>query len=521
MNTKLTIHVIEELLKTGVREFIVCPGSRNASFVNLLSQTNLKCYYWPEERSAAFFALGRAKRLQQPVAMICTSGTAAGEFLPAIMEAYYSSVPLIAVTADRPRRFRGSGAPQSAEQVGLYGVYTPIAFDLEGEELCSLHLWDRTVPVHLNICLEEPKKEEKPYAFHVMPEALPRRVPIAKSDLLVHFLKRVKYPLVVVSGLHPKDKQSVCDFLCRLNAPLYIEGPSGLREEERLSKLRVIEPLLQHHDGVLRIGNVPTHRLWRDLEGMKNLKEVLSISDKPFSGLSWAPLLHTEIAPFFDHFEPPRSFQGISGVLLDYQSQFNEELSRLFAEEPRAEAALIRELSRQIPIGSHIYLGNSLPIREWDLAATEANRQLEITASRGVNGIDGQLSCFLGLSEKQRLNMALLGDLTALYDFAALWGIKDLQDLHLAIVIINNKGGKIFAPMYANPLIQNPHALSFEHFAKFWKIDYKAWQAIPATCDWKGIQCIELMPDAESSKRFSDKLAAIKRQCQEPLLAIQ
>ena len=124
MNIPLTRQILQEIRRMGVSELCLCPGARNAPFIALLSSSDLfRKYYWFEERSAAFFAMGRARALEAPAAVITTSGTAAGELLPAAMEAYYSGAPLVH-QRDRPRRFRGTGAPQSAEQVGLLGKYS-------------------------------------------------------------------------------------------------------------------------------------------------------------------------------------------------------------------------------------------------------------------------------------------------------------------------------------------------------------------------------------------------------------
>lgn len=157
MNRKLARCVLDHLRDLGVQEICVCPGGRNAPFVAEFAEScPFTCYYWYEERSAAFFALGKAKITGKPAAVITTSGTAAGELLPAAMEGYYSGIPLLLVTADRPRRYRGSGAPQTAEQVGIFGIYATCAQDLAESEVCNLEKWDRASPAHLNVCFEEP-----------------------------------------------------------------------------------------------------------------------------------------------------------------------------------------------------------------------------------------------------------------------------------------------------------------------------------------------------------------------------
>lgn len=156
VNTLLVESVLQEAKLAGVIEYCICPGGRNSSFVTALDlMDSVKKYYWPEERSCGFFALGRSRITKRPVAVITTSGTAVGELLPSAMEAYYSGIPLLFITADRPRHFRGTGASQSAEQVGIFGLYAPYRQDLAENETCNLHGWRKKMPAHINVCLEE------------------------------------------------------------------------------------------------------------------------------------------------------------------------------------------------------------------------------------------------------------------------------------------------------------------------------------------------------------------------------
>jgi len=138
--------IIERVRGLGVVDFCICGGSRNAPLIVALETG----YTFVDERSAAFFALGRAKRDGKPVAVITTSGTAAAELLPAAVEAFYSGLPLILITADRPARFRGTAAPQSIEQVGLFGVYAAT----------NIETWNRRTPLHINVEFDEPLIDE-------------------------------------------------------------------------------------------------------------------------------------------------------------------------------------------------------------------------------------------------------------------------------------------------------------------------------------------------------------------------
>jgi 2-succinyl-5-enolpyruvyl-6-hydroxy-3-cyclohexene-1-carboxylate synthase len=143
--------IIERVRGAGASEFCVCGGSRNAPLLAALSaRDDVRLYSFVDERSAAFFALGRIKRDGTAVAVVTTSGTAAAELLPATIEAYYSGAPLVLITADRPARFRGTGAPQAIEQLELFGPYAHRKID---------H-WSGRTPLHINIEFDEPLVDE-------------------------------------------------------------------------------------------------------------------------------------------------------------------------------------------------------------------------------------------------------------------------------------------------------------------------------------------------------------------------
>lgn len=155
-NLSVAQSVLTALHDFGVRELVLCAGARNAPFVHLLGTTpEFKVYSFFEERSAAFFALGRIQADGKPVAVLTTSGSAAAELLPATIEADYQRLPLVLVTSDRPRRYRGSGAPQTIVQTGLYSHYVEWSCDLEGGPAPALNVSGER-PLHLNVCFDEP-----------------------------------------------------------------------------------------------------------------------------------------------------------------------------------------------------------------------------------------------------------------------------------------------------------------------------------------------------------------------------
>ncbi|HEY0158728.1 MAG TPA: hypothetical protein VGF28_15700 [Thermoanaerobaculia bacterium] len=292
-------------------------------------------------------------------------------------------------------------------------------------------------------------------------------------------------PLVLIGGLAPRHRERVRDFVLRANAPTYAEPLSGLREDPSLPLITAGERMIARasFDSVIRIGNVPTLRFWRDLE--ERGLPVTHYSDLPFPGLTRGDVLPVDALP---HVEGERD-----EAFLARDREQASRFARILDEEPESELAMFRTLSRELADGTRVYLGNSLPIREWDLAATRESRGFVYEANRGANGIDGQLSTFFGWCDPARDNVCVLGDLTTIYDLGAPWIVPQLGHRRFRIVIVNNGGGRIFGrvaslrpldPAVRERIIENAHDVRFEHWAKMWDLDVT-----------------ELRPGAEASQR--------------------
>jgi 2-succinyl-5-enolpyruvyl-6-hydroxy-3-cyclohexene-1-carboxylate synthase len=475
--------VIEEAVARGAIDFCVCAGSRNAPLLAVLGASDLRVFSFVDERSAAFFALGRAKLSGRPTVVVTTSGTAVAELLPAAIEAHYSATPLIFITADRPARYRGTGAPQAIEQEEIFGVYARgsvqhinIEFD---EPLIddSIGRWNAAVSA-AGQAASSPPPHRSPHIFSsrggedaAEPAGEDASVPVA---LAAH------RPLVILGGLHARDRDRVRTFALALNAPIYAEPLSGLREDTELAHLLITagERMLGRgdFDGVIRIGNVPTARFWRDLDESRRDVPLISFSALPFTGCTRGEVHPIESLP--DDVTPRDRDERFFAADREQAAA----IARILDDEPQSELALVRELSRTIPENSRVYLGNSLPIREWDLAATRERRGFIIEANRGANGIDGQLSTFFGQCDPSRTNVCVIGDLTAIYDSNAPWIVPQLDpSLDIRIVIINNGGGRIFSRVASlkkldeptrERIIENSHAIRFEHWAAMWGMGY-------------------------------------------------
>ncbi len=511
-NMKLSAEVINMLLKTGVREFCICAGARNSPLIETFYRNPfIKIYHFFEERSAAFFALGRIASTRRPVAVVTTSGTAVAEVLPAAIEATYSSLPLIIISADRPKTYRGTGSPQTIEQVGLFSYYIEACFDLDEENThFSLRGLSWRKPIHVNICFTEPLIDHE--AIELFPPVTEERVkfpetfPLNMVDEIQKFCTEYR-PVVILSTLPEKSKDPVMTFLKNLRAPIYAEGISGIKNNPALKELFIqsgemmVNHLLDNKicTAVLRIGGVPTCRTWRDLEDKRKDLPVLSIGFNHYTGISREVTHYTDIDDL--------GRVEVSPIAIDpteYQNKDKKnrlELVRLFEKYPRSEPSLIYALSKLMH-EKRVYLGNSLPVRMWDLAADESVIPKNIVGNRGANGIDGQLSTFLGWCQKGESNWAIVGDLTAMYDLPSLWITNQLDPKDINIIVINNKGGMIFKRIFGKNIFLNRHQIGFKHWADMWGWKYENWEQIPTSVSLENQRIVEINPEEEQTDAF-------------------
>ena len=505
------METVARCLGAGVREFVVCAGARNAALLEAVAraETAGRARVWRhfEERSAGFFALGRTMESGAPCAVVTTSGTAAAELLPPVIEAFYQARPLVAITADRPATFRGSGAPQCIEQPGLFGRYA------EDE---GFDAWDGKRPLHLNVELgedfvagDEDFTDAEPSAFqpvHDRPDvaALARWL---REDIF-------RGIVVMVGGLEPDEREEVFHFCRDYGAPVVAEATSGLREA--LAPVSIHNPdrvlKAQAPGKILRIGEVPSGRFWRDLEELEKTK-VWSICRNGLPGIARESQVtrgHVgrvlralgEIDPADDALD---HLQGNAARAA--------RIDELLESFPDSEPALVRQLSHYAALGSSVFLGNSLPIREWNLFAQWQRPVPLVRANRGANGIDGQISTWLGATAFHADAWCLLGDLTTLYDLAAGFSLGQVESRGRVLAVLHNNGGRIFSRLprlrtmsaQAAECMTNPHTADLSGLAKLWGMshhlirsadDFDAFEAGETTT------LLEILPSGRDTDAF-------------------
>ncbi len=547
-NTAAARALVEGLARAGVRDACVTPGSRSTPLtVALAEQDAIRPWLHIDERSSAFFALGLARASGRPVALVCTSGTAAANYHPAVVEADLSRIPLIVCTADRPPHLRNVGASQTIDQVGLYGVSVrherdlpapgspdapPEVFAESARYAVESALGPLPGPVHLNLPFDEPLIE--PPGAHPAPAALPTLseapaappIPPAPDALAaaVEALGSSQRPIIVAgpeSGGLPA--QAIGDLAEALGAPLLADPLSGLRTgpQDRTHVIDAYDAFLRDPrahslapDCVLRFGAAPTSKaLNQFLARATDATHVLC--DLPGSNRD-PDALATHRLTADPHSAAVALREAVSGErdgawLAQWRgrdSRARDALSAyaLAASDP-FEGRVVVELQRALPAGATIFAGNSMPVRDVDSFLASDGKPLSVASNRGANGIDGVVSSALGHAAAGLGPVALLiGDLSLFHDLNGLWA-GTRHGLDLTVVLINNGGSAIF-----HYLPQAAHEHVFEEwFATPSDIDFAAaaraygaghcllgdWSELPGELarSGQGVRIVEIRTD--------------------------
>jgi 2-succinyl-5-enolpyruvyl-6-hydroxy-3-cyclohexene-1-carboxylate synthase len=490
--------LVGALVGAGVTRAYVCPGSRSTPLaLAVATQPGLRYSVQIDERSAAFHALGHARVTGRPAVLICTSGTAGANFLPAVAEASRSRVPLLVLTADRPPELRSWGAPQTMEQRGLYAGFTrwseeaPCPSESGGGQRYAIALARRAFraatgpapgPVHLNLPFREPLVPAAPdvdqsHAGEIVPNfAADGAVASSAGDVMTGALASVSKGVLVVGpdACDPSLADAVRRFSAARGWPVLADPASGLRaglagDDAPIAgaDLLLREPAAAaalRPELVVRLGGVPTSAAisnWLARQGEAELWLVDPSDDlrdpQHRASRVWR-MTSTQ-------FCLAASDSGAPGTrTLDWRARWRrleavarEALAAALAAEPSFRTPqLARTLWERLPSGAVLYAANSMPIRELDAFAGPRDEPLTVLANRGVNGIDGLVSSALGAAEASARHTVLwCGDLALLHDVAGLLAGR-LADASLTVVVSNDDGGGIFEHLPVARAIPRP-----------------------------------------------------------------
>jgi 2-succinyl-5-enolpyruvyl-6-hydroxy-3-cyclohexene-1-carboxylate synthase len=502
--------LLDGLVGGGVAHMCMTPGSRSTPIALAAARhPGITLHVHVDERSSAFFGLGIAAASGKPVAMFCTSGTAAANHFPAVVEACMARVPIIVMTADRPPELHGVGANQTIDQQNLFGRYVkwfcdtgvPAGGERERHHWASFGVnaithavrFPPPGPVHLNLPFREPLLPSgsgagAPPITYTTSSAAHRPV-----DLMPAFLREVStgHRVVVVAGRLRVPPEGLVDLCAERGWPLLAEPLSGLREaapESGYGGALSAGPLLAadagfreqtHPDLVIQVGAAPTSRgvqelirgadrlLIIDPDGLvadPDRRATLTIEDDPADVVAVLRAGRSSL---------PATRPQWSGEWHAADRKVREAVDTLLDswDEP-FEGRIARDVAAAIPDGGVLFAGSSMPVRDLDTFMSP-RAGLRVLANRGASGIDGLVSTTFGIAEVSGPTYALLGDLSVLHDASGLlWGAR--RGPGAVLVVIDNNGGGIFSLLPQASLARDefellfgtPHGLDLEAIAR-------------------------------------------------------
>jgi 2-succinyl-5-enolpyruvyl-6-hydroxy-3-cyclohexene-1-carboxylate synthase len=509
--------LVEELVRAGVRHACITPGNRSAPLaLTLGGHPRLRTWSHVDERSAGFFALGLAKATRTPVVLACTSGTAAANFFPAVIEAWHARVPLVVLTGDRPPELHDCGAGQTIDQLRLFGTHVRWFVDVGTPEATpDAARWMRTLaaravaaalgppagPVHLNCpfrepLVPEPRPAEIPAGLDARPDAAPwARVYAARAEpdaaavaAVADALGAARRPLVVCGPLDDADAElphAVAGLARALGAPVLAEAVSNLRRPALAGVLVDAHDALLRHagfvaghvpDAVVRLGAPPTSKaLATCLAGLDGIPQIVVDG-----GGAW--LEPAGVASHVVRGAPARACALVTEMLGSgaRDDRWCERWRRAGAAARRALAAAVAAerapfeghavvgLAAALPAEATLFVGNSLAVRDLDWFWPAPAPPARMLANRGANGIDGFVSSVLGAAAAATAPVVgLCGDLSLYHDLNGLLAVRR-HAVRAVLLVCNNDGGGIFdfLPVARETarfeeLFVTPHGLDF------------------------------------------------------------
>ncbi|KUJ62918.1 2-succinyl-5-enolpyruvyl-6-hydroxy-3-cyclohexene-1-carboxylate synthase [Flavobacteriaceae bacterium CRH] len=495
--------IIEICLAKGITNIIISPGSRNAPLtIGFAQNDNFKCYSIADERCAAFFALGIAQQTKQPTAIICTSGSALLNYYPAVAEAFYSQIPLIVISADRPQNKIDIGDGQTIRQQNVYENHSVFNANLTEEASVENDLKINKAietailqkgPVHINAPFEEPLYETvdtlsvAPKITH-SEEIIGTKI-IENADEFVSIWNSAKRKLVLVgvNEANAIDAEIVEHFAKDPSIVVLTETTSNLHHPDFINS---IDTLITPFEDVDFKDFQP--EILVTFGGMIVSKRIKAFLRKYKPQNHW----HIDTLRAYDTFnaltehfvmEPNDFFKELLPKTIIVESDYSAKISAIYhLREIRKQEYLdkisfsdfkvFEKVIESLPVNSQLQISNSSAIRYAQLI--DIHPSIEVFCNRGTSGIDGSTSTAIGASVgNQKQTVFITGDISFLYDSNALW--NSYIPKNFKIILINNGGGGIFRilpgheekPVF-NTYFETSHHLTAEHLAKMYKIDY-------------------------------------------------
>ncbi|WP_445489316.1 2-succinyl-5-enolpyruvyl-6-hydroxy-3-cyclohexene-1-carboxylic-acid synthase [Niallia sp. 03133] len=513
---------VNELVHNGIENVVISPGSRSTPIAMVMAEhKHLNIHVHVDERAAAFFALGTAKASKKPTVLVCTSGTAAANYFPAIIEAAISRIPLLVLTADRPHELRDVGAPQAINQIELYGKQVKWFMEMSPPEgtkemiryvktvsarAVSTSLQDPKGPVHLNLPFREPlipdlenlqsyDSEKKDTKYIHMQNGELSLSDEYFQDLAAR-LSNYSNGIIICGEM---DKEYFSDSILQLaeilKFPILADPLSQLRTVDNRQEyiIDTYDTFLRNDTAkkalkpeiVIRFGSMPISKaLTLFLKEQYEIEQFVIDGGAGFRDPNQltTEMIYCDEVIFCQKVASYLKYCSVNHELQTWQTinkMTKEALQQIKEIEQMSEGKLFSLLGELLPEDSVLFVGNSMPIRDLDTFFHTQDKKITVYANRGANGIDGTVSTALGVGAIKQPLFLVLGDLTFFHDANGLIAAKQF-DIPLTIILINNNGGGIFSFLpqsqhekHFELLFGTPLDLDFKHLITLYKGKYQ------------------------------------------------
>lgn len=507
--------VIASCVANHISEVVISPGSRNAPLTIGFNQTpNVDAYSVVDERCAAFVALGMAQKKQKPTAVVCTSGSALINYYPAVTEAFYANIPLVVISADRPKHLIDIGDGQTIRQEGVLKNHilfeaNLIAVETDLDKEFNKALVYKAIkmadlqkgPVHINVPFDEPLYALVDDMIRYPLETLPEEQMLLEKPLEVSVLEpfaekwnKATKKLVLVGVLNPSKliETQIKHLLKDPSVLVLTETTSNIFKEgtinsidQFLSGLTTSEKEFFKPDILLSFGGMVVSKrikqYVREFQPIEHWSVHSTVGYDTFHCLTH----HFKLSPqlFFSQFfwltRPIESTYQTKGLAV--KKQRKQQHKDYVKTVPYSDFKTFELIHKAIPLESVLQLSNSATVRYAQLF--DIDNSIEVYCNRGTSGIDGSTSTAIGYAMQSKKQVTLVtGDISFLYDSNALWNAYIPENFR--IIIVNNNGGGIFKILpgpkqtEALPFFETPHGLTAEHLSKMYGFEYQSANSI-------------------------------------------
>ena len=535
-NTTLSSYIINLLSDKGVHKVCISPGSRNTPLTQaFINSKKIKCFSHIDERASAYFALGICKTSKEPVAVLTTSGTAAANLLPAVIEASLNKSPLFLLTADRPTHLINTGASQTINQINLFNYYVRNMIDIDlskksiNSVINNLHKsLDKAFgvkgkyppgPVHINIRFDEPliddetvlsidKKQNKIKKFNV------KQINFQKS----------RKPLIICGPLNENyNLENIINLAKRINAPILADNLSQLRFSKYSKNVNVyydlyINAIVNKPDLILRFGDKPVS---------KNLNKFIDLNKKITHLIYPFGLFNDDCKNIIslddnqlDNIKIKSTNDKLLNEIHELELKSSQKINRLISNS-NSQANIVMQTLKILQNNDKIFIGSSTIIRTFDQFSNRSNVNIQMLSNHVTRGIDGTVSSALGMAStnKKTKNYLFIGDISLFYDLNGLHILRTTK-IDLTIIVFNNKGGQIFSRLpYSNNDIKEfeqfwitPLKTKIKNIAKLYNLTYyraskkNINEIIIKSKNKKGITIIEVKINNKKDMSFIGKI---------------